>query len=167
MVETGILRPDEPVELLQGRLVIVSPQGPPHASRVSALADRLRAAFGAGHVVREEKPIELSDSLPEPDVALVRGSHADFATRHPQPHDVVLVAEVMVTSHAVDRDKVALYARDGVAVAWLLDVPARRLEVHSDRRPDGHYRSVEILGVDDEVALPGGSVRWKVRELFE
>src|ERR1700679_4057799 len=90
MVEAGILSPEEPVELLEGRLLIVSPQGPPHAAVVGAVSDRLRGAYAPGHTVREEKPIELPDSLPEPDVAVVSGSQLDYASRHPLPSEVVL-----------------------------------------------------------------------------
>ncbi len=111
MVEAGILAPDEPVELLEGRLVIVSPQGPPHASLVAMLADRLRAAYCAGYAVREEKPLDLVDSLPEPDVAVVRGSQADYAARHPHASDVVLAIEASLTSQSLDREKTLIYAR--------------------------------------------------------
>jgi Uma2 family endonuclease len=166
MIDSGILRPDEPVELLEGRLVLVSPQGPPHASIVGALADRFRAAFGAGCTVREEKPIELADSLPEPDVAVVRGAQLDYGSRHPGPADVVLAVEVAVTSQQFDRDKARIYARGGVALLWLIDVPAQRVEIHADPQRDGRYRLVQVLGESDDMVLPMLAVRWKVRELF-
>jgi Uma2 family endonuclease len=166
MVEAGILRADEPVELLEGRLVLVSPQGPPHASVVGALAEKLRGAFGPGVAVREEKPLELPDSLPEPDVAVVRGAQLDYAARHPGGGDALLAVEVAVTSQEIDREKARVYARAGVPVLWLLDVPARRLEVHTDPRPDGRYRLVQVLGDDDEVSPPGTTTRWKVRQLL-
>jgi Uma2 family endonuclease len=166
MVEAGILAEDERVELIEGRLVIVSPQGPPHASLVGALADRLRSAYGAGYAVREEKPIELVDSLPEPDVAVVRGSQADYASRHPAAGDVLLAVEVAVTSQAVDREKTRVYARSAVATVWVIDVPARRVEVYGDPQPDGRYRVVQVLGEDDVVAAPGVAARWRVGELL-
>jgi Uma2 family endonuclease len=166
MVDEGILRPDEPVELLEGRLVIVSPQGPPHASLVGALAEKLRAAYGARHAVREEKPLELSDSLPEPDVAVVRGEQLDYAAQHPSGSDALLVVEVAVTSQMLDRDKARLYAKASVPVFWLLDVPARRLEVHTDPQPDGRYRFVQVLSDEDAAGPPETQTRWKVRELL-
>ncbi|HEY3815517.1 MAG TPA: Uma2 family endonuclease [Polyangiaceae bacterium] len=163
MVEAGILRPDEPVELLKGRLLLVSPQGPPHASVVGALAEALRAAYGAGHAVREEKPLHLPDSLPEPDIAVVRGAQLDYVARHPGGADAVLVVEVAVTSQALDHDKARIYARAAVPVLWLLDIPARRLEVHLEPQTDGRYRVVQILGDEDEVTPPGTGSRLAVR----
>jgi Uma2 family endonuclease len=166
MVEAGILAEDEPVELLEGRLLVVSPQGPAHASVVGVIAERLRAAYGAGNIVREEKPIELADSLPEPDVAVVRGSQIDYGSRHPGARDVVLAVEVAVTSQAVDRDKTRIYARAMVPVIWLVDVPARRIEVYEDPQSDGRYRVVHVLGAEDAITPPGIEVEWKVVDLL-
>jgi Uma2 family endonuclease len=166
MVEAGILSPEEPVELLEGRLLLVSPQGPPHAAIVGMLADRLRAAYPTDHTVREEKPIELPDSLPEPDIAVVMGSQLDYASRHPTASEVVLAALVAVTSQALDHDKARIYARAGIATLWLVDVPARRLEVHAEPQTDGRYRVVQVLGEDDRVAPPELAVGWRVGELL-
>ncbi len=166
MVAAGVLADGEPVELIEGRLVVVSPQGPPHSSTVGALADRLRRAYEPGHAVREEKPIELSDGLPEPDVAVVRGQQVDYGKRHPRATDVLLLVEVAVTSQEVDREKTRGYARDGVPEVWLLDVPARRLEVHVDPQRDGSYRVAKILGEQDELSPPGLAIVWKVAELL-
>ena len=166
MVDAGILRPDEPVELLEGRLVLVSPQGPSHASVVGVLAERLRAAYGAGFAIREEKPVELATSLPEPDVAVVRGAQRDYLARHPGGADTVLVVEVAVTSQEIDREKTRLYAEAGVPVVWLLDVPGRRIEVHTDPQPGGRYRLVQVLADDDVVTAPGVAARWSLRQLL-
>lgn len=166
MVAAGVLGAEEPVELIEGRLVVVSPQGPSHSSTVGALADRLRRAYEPGHAIREEKPLQLADGLPEPDVAVVRGQQSDYAAHHPTGPDVVLLVEVAVTSQDIDREKTRGYARAGVPVVWLLDVPARRLEVHSDPQSDGRYRLAKILAPDDEIVAPGLSIAWKVRDLL-
>jgi Uma2 family endonuclease len=133
---------------------------------VAALAEMLRAAFGAGHAVREEKPLQLADSLPEPDVAVVRGVQRDYVARHPGAADAVLVVEVAVTSQAFDHDKARIYARAGEAVLWLVDLPARRLEVHTDPQADGRYRVVQVLADGDEVAVPATCRRLAVGTLF-
>src|SRR5262245_32087389 len=111
LVECGFFRPDEAIELLGGQLIIAEPQGSLHAVAVGLASEALRAASGPGWVVREEKPVALDDdSEPEPDIAVVPGTHRDYANAHPTRP--VLVVEVAETSLAWDRaEKGGLYAR--------------------------------------------------------
>ena len=103
--------------------------------------------------------VGATDSLPEPDLAVVRGVPRDYVSAHPTGGDVLLVVEVARTSQAIDRRKVGAYSRMGVPVYWLLDLAARRLEVRSE--PDGdEYRSTRLLGEGESVALPGVDASW-------
>ena len=166
MVDAGILREDEPVELLDGLLVEMTPQGPLHASATSGLADRLRAAYAGRASIREEKPLEAGKfSLPEPDIAVVRGPSEAYASRHPGGADTILVVELPVTSQPVDRSKAAIYATAGVRVYWILDLAARKLQVRASPQ-NGSYQSAQILGEADAVTLPELAVEWRVRELL-
>ncbi|HVZ72286.1 MAG TPA: Uma2 family endonuclease [Polyangia bacterium] len=166
MVERGIVAADERLELLDGVLVEMSPQGPRHAGLATVLAERLRLAYAERGHVREEKPLAAGPyDLPEPDVTVVRDRSDAFLDRHPEGHDVLLVAEISSSSQRIDRRKAAIYARAGVQAYWLVDVPARRLEVRSLPR-EGSYADVRILSEDDEVSLPESNKRWLVRSLF-
>ena len=158
MVEAGILREDEPCELIDGELFTMSPQGPVHRSRAVKLHIALERAFGAGYHVQDHSPIAAGpDSLPEPDVAVVRGEVDDFLDRHPSGPDVVLVVEVSVTSHAIDRAKAGVYARAGVREFWHLDVPGRRLTVRTEPRPAlGEYAAERHLH-DGDAAVANGA----------
>src|SRR5438477_13085019 len=71
MAEAGILRPDERVELLEGRIVKMSPKGIRHAA-VNDHAGRCFTKHLGGRVlVRIQNPIHLDDaSEPEPDLVL-------------------------------------------------------------------------------------------------
>ncbi len=168
MVEAGIIREDEPLELLEGELVVVSPQGPPHASVTSLLHDAVRDAYRGAFAVREAKPMVAGPrGLPEPDIAVFRGTQRDFLSRHPRGDEAVLVVEVAHTSHAEDHEKAAVYARAGVPVYWLLDLPNRRLEVYAAPLADeGRYALVRLLREDEEVELPALDVRWRVATLL-
>lgn len=156
MVELGILRPDEPIELIEGELLVVAPQGPLHASRIMALQVLLGRAYDSRASLRVQLPLDSADdSLPEPDLALVRGAAADYTKRHPSGTEALLVIEVAQSSQAYDRDKARVYARMGVPEYWLLDLAAGRLEVRREPSPDGSYGSVQVLPREARVDLPG------------
>lgn len=167
MVEAGILGENEPLELIEGELVEVTPQGPPHAGLVARLVGQLSALYGQSLSLRPALPLECgANSLPEPDLALIQGPAAEFMRRHPRGDEAVLVIEIARTSHALDRLKAGIYARAAVPVYWLVDIPARRIEVHEEPQPDGRYRSVRVLAGSDTVTPPGTSAAWTVDELL-
>jgi Uma2 family endonuclease len=171
MVDCGVLGEDEHVELIDGTLVVREPQGPWHASTLHALAHRLQALVEpAGAHVRAQVPLAIGpDSLPEPDLAVVRGRALDYRARHPTGADALLVIELAVTSQAADRMKVEGYARGGVPACWLVDLAAGHLVAHA--RPvvaDARYAEACMLGPDDAIPLPvpGTTASLAVRELL-
>jgi Uma2 family endonuclease len=166
MVEAGILGDDESVELLEGALVEMSPQGPRHAFATIQLAQRLREVYAEDAHVREEKPLAASEhDLPEPDVSVVRGRESAYAARHPSGADVILIVELALTSQRIDRRKASIYASAGVEVYWLVDLAARRIELRTTPA-DGAYQVTQVLAEDDVVELPGSGARWTVRDLL-
>src|SRR5450432_1956117 len=166
MVAAGIVAEDEPVELLDGVLIETSPQGPVHSEAKANLADRLRVAYAGRARVREEKPLSAGKhSLPEPDIAVVRGQTGTYATRHPTGEDTILVVELAWTSQEEDRRKAAIYAAANVPAYWLLDLKARKLELPTAAE-GGAYRTVQVLAEGDFVSLPELAERWSVRDLL-
>lgn len=161
MVEAGVLDEDAPIELLDGELVTMSPQGPRHSRLAVVIHDLLARALGPGIHVQDHSPIDAGPwSLPEPDVAVVRGDARALLDRHPRPDELVVVIEISVTSQSVDRAKAELYARAGVARYWNVDVSARTLRDHAEPDPvTAEYRRVTVLGEDDGVALEGSALR--------
>jgi Uma2 family endonuclease len=151
MIRAGIIGEDEHVELIGGRIVAMSPEGPGHAGAIDLCAEALRQAFGAGYTVRVQHPLAVgAEDEPEPDLAVVRGGPRDHLAEH--PHTAVLVVEVAESSLAYDRDdKALLYARAGVPGYWIINLVDRRTEVHRDPTPAG-YRSVVSLALGDEIA---------------
>ena len=149
LVELGVFKPGERLELLDGRLVVAEPQGVSHATGIRMAEEALRTAFRSGWDVRVQMPIALdSRSEPEPDVAVVPGSFRDY--RHEHPSRPVLVVEVAEGSLDLDRRKARLYARAGVPEFWLVDLVDDFVEVH--RVPQGSaYGEVHRLGRGDVV----------------
>ena len=166
LAECGFFHPTERLELIDGLMLVREPQNSPHATGVMLALEALRAAFGAGWVVRPQLPIALDeDSEPEPDLVVVPGHTRDFSRAHPA--SVVLVVEVADSSLAFDRgDKASLYARAGVADYWIVNLIDRVVEVHRDPRPADarygwHYGSVRLARPGDSVtplALPSAAL---------
>lgn len=162
LVERGVFD-GEPLELLGGQLIVAEPQGPYHASSVGRITDALKAVLPPGWIVREEKPVALDDeSEPEPDIAVVRGSHGDYEAAHPSRP--ALVIEVAHTSLGFDRAaKASFYARAGIDDYWIVNLLDGALEVYRAPAPDAgapsgwRYMSVEVVrspGVVAPLAIP-------------
>jgi Uma2 family endonuclease len=158
MAELGILPPDARVELIEGEIIDMTPQGSGHSSIISRLNERLVAAVGSNAIVRCQMPIRLGRrSEPEPDFALVKRRADHYAGAHPVADDVLLIIEISNTTVSYDRFiKMPLYARHGIVEAWLLDIPAGRLHLFRTPR-DGEFidvSAVERPGAVCPVALP-------------
>lgn len=64
---------DESIELLRGELIVMPPEGEPHAYGSSEIDDLLRDLLGKRAKVREAHPITLpNNSEPIPDLAIVK-----------------------------------------------------------------------------------------------
>lgn len=165
LVEAGALAPEDRVELLDGRMVAMTPQGPAHAWLITDLAHRLRALLPGGVVVLEEKPLHLSDvSLPEPDLMIVPAGLS--RSRYPTADVARLVVEVAATSQRADRVKAGLYAAAGISELWLIDLPAREVVVHREPQADGSWADVQRLSADAAVPVPGTEASVVVGELL-
>ena len=135
LVELGVLQGD-PVELIGGQLLVAEPQGPYHASAISAVDYALRAALPPGWLVRLQAPVWLDDeSEPEPDLAVVPGGPSDYRDAHPARP--ALAVEVAESSLGFDRErKGSLYARAGIVDYWVVNLVDEVLEVYRDPAPD-------------------------------
>jgi len=159
MGEAGILHEDDRVELLDGRLYVMSPIGSPHAACVRRLDRLFQRRAEPDALVSAQNPVVLDDtSEPEPDLALLSPRDDDYAARHPRPDDVLLLVEVADTTEDFDRStKLSLYARAGISEYWVVSLSDNQLHVY--RGPeDGDYATHSVLTPDDTVsveALPG------------
>lgn len=148
---------DERVELLDGEIWTLPPQGTPHFSAVEAAAEMCLDAFGDGFTVRRHGPITLEDGTePEPDVVIVPGSRRDYAGHHPVPTEIRLLIEVSDATLRKDRStKRDDYAQAGIADYWIINLVNRQLEVYRDPAPtpNGHaYKTLLTLFDGDTLA---------------
>jgi Uma2 family endonuclease len=124
-------------ELVRGIVIEKMSKSPLYSGIASALYDQIRPQVPSDFWLRKEEPLTLSDSEPEPDLALVHGSRADFATRHPAT--AALIIEIAVTSATEDRSLASLYAEAGVEEYWIVLAVERQVEIY--RHPEnGSYR---------------------------
>ena len=132
LIDQGLLDEDEPIELLDGRLVVKEPQNTPHATAIDLVARALQAAFGPGWLVRIQAPIAAGHwSEPEPDVYVVPGEPRDYLREHPSRP--ALVVEIAHSRLRLDRTrKAAIYARAGVEDYWIVNLVDRVLEIRRD-----------------------------------
>jgi Uma2 family endonuclease len=150
LVDVGVFE-GEPLELIGGQLMVAEPKGSEHSVAVDMAYVALLSAIPAGWIVRGQNPLALDDeSAPEPDLAVVRGSLADY--RHAHPTRPALVIEVAESSLQFDRvTKGSLYARAGIADYWIVNLIDRVVEVYREpgaalAAPFGwRYTSVERL----------------------
>lgn len=151
IVATGAFD-DLKIELLEGVLVPMRPQGAPHSHTVKQLMRLLDRALADRADVLVQSPFAAGPrSEPEPDVQVV--PPGEYATDHPaRAH---LIIEVAVTSQRRDRGtKADVYARADVAAYWLVDVPAETVTVFADAA-DGRWATVTTHGRDAVLAVPG------------
>lgn len=172
MVEHGVFGPDERLELIDGEILTMTPQGTHHAGTIGLVQDVLCVVFGHTHV-RVQLPFALDPaSEPEPDLAVVAGTPRDYLEAHPD--SALLIVEVADATLAfARRSKGSLYARAGIAEYWVVNVSDGVLEVYRNPTEDpaarygSVYRDTQVLRAGDIVvplAVPG--VEISVAELL-
>lgn len=154
MLETGILREGDPIELIDGMLVPKIPKSPEHSYSRNVIMKALARLLPDGWTWGPEQPVRIPDyNEPEPDIAVLRGTDEDYEHRHPGPGDVALVVEVAAKSLKVDRGKKrAVYAGAGIPIYWIVNLNERQIEVHS--RPSARrYRAVTVYKMRQRVPV--------------
>ena len=164
MAEAGILGEDDRVELIEGEIVVMSPIGSRHAGCLNRLNELLVPAARGRAVVASQNPLRLKDSSePQPDIALLRWRSDRYSGRHPDSRDTLLVVELADSSLGFDRGvKLALYARNGIAEVWVVDLRAAAVEVYRSPGRDGYAESSVHCG-GDLLAVPGLDLEIEVR----
>ncbi len=137
MAKAGIFHEDDRVELLDGQIVEMTPIGVPHAGCVNRLTELFSPLAGTIATLSVQNPVILAEHWePQPDFTVLRYRADGYGARPPQVADVLLVIEVADTSVQSDRRvKIPLYAQAGIPEAWLVNLPADRIEVY--RKPTG------------------------------
>jgi Uma2 family endonuclease len=131
LIQVGFFHPDERFELIEGLMVLMSPNYPSHAGCVEDLHDMLREHLGRTVAIRSQLPITVTamQSEPEPDIVVAR--RTSYRKQHPAPEDVFLLIEISDSTLRRDRSvKIPLYAQAGIQDFWLVNLKDSQLEVY-------------------------------------
>ena len=159
LIDTGVIREGERVELIDGHVVYAMPANPPHAAAVTRLNRRLILLSPDGYVVRCQSDAIVGTSRPEPDVCLVRGDEWAFDTRAIQ----------------LCADYAAIYAktpeqivRERIVAAWRFWVTVNAKIDYEQERPFGLYKPPAYeRRMDELVTHPVFGYRISYRRIFE
>lgn len=145
MVDVGVWD-DRHVELLNGIVVEMPPEGTPHASDSSRAGEFLIHLLGQRAHVRVAKPITLPNSSePEPDLAIVQRLNDYYRSHHPYPENIFWVIEYSNSSLTKDLGvKADIYAAAGIPEYWVNNLKESELIVFRDP-VNGIYQSRQEL----------------------
>ena len=129
MAEAGIITPSERVELLNGRIIQMSPIGPVHQTVVDKLNEIFVTKAENRYRVRVGGPIRIRDySEPQPDLVLYR---RDLQNKHPEPADIYLVVEVSDTTLHIDTgEKLHTYESGQISEYWVVDLSKKAIRIY-------------------------------------
>ena len=155
LVTTGVLE-GKPVELLEGEIVQMSPEGIEHSYTNQSIAEYLRDLLLSKAYISEGHPITLDNSEPEPDIAVVRLPKTIYRQHHPYPQDIYWLIEI--SNRTLNKDlkqKVITYARNGIPEYWVIDLVNQKLVVHTQPNNSIYDRVLEYKSeIISPIAFP-------------
>ncbi len=145
LAEVNILHEDDRVELIEGRIIEMTPIGSWHAACVKRLIDLFAERLKKRSIIGAQDPIDLNKQTePEPDIAILKRRSDFYAERHPVPDDILLIIEVADTSIDYDKTiKIPLYAKSNIKEVWLVNLLENTVEVYIDPSPEGYKRIMQ------------------------
>lgn len=144
-IAAEILTEYDAVELIKGKLVKKISISEGHAGIIEELADYFRDRFDSKFRYRSENPVTFKDnSEPEPDFVVSLKKGKGQKSRHPKPDEVYLIIEVAHSTIQYDRKvKGPIYAEAGIPEYWIINLKARKIEVHlSPDQEENTYQTI-------------------------
>lgn len=166
MGEQGFFE-NERVQLIDGEIIVMSPQKSPHALTMEKLTRLFSRAIPDEFRLRVQLPLSLRDnSEPEPDIAIVKGDATAPGREHPITAELVI--EVSDSTLRLDRRKANLYASANIVEYWIIDLAARMVHIHTSPVLDdgekfgakyGKVQSIAATAMITPVAVPMGTIK--------
>ncbi|MEG3862012.1 Uma2 family endonuclease [Microcoleus sp. herbarium12] len=140
--ELGFFEPHDRVELIRGEIVLLPQNTTFHSDCYANLVDSLVILLGDRAIVRGQQPIILyGESETVPDAVVARNRADDYLAAPPEPADILLVVEIAdATLSYAQREKLSVYAEDGISDYWILNLVDNCLEIYHDPYQDNQGR---------------------------
>jgi Uma2 family endonuclease len=151
----GVLAENERVELIDGEIIEMTPEGTRHFACVARLMRLLYPRVRGASVLSHGSLFLPDEYRPMPDLMVLRLSEDEYEYAHPTHEDALLVIEVSDTSLRYDRHvKTGRYAQAGIPEYWLVDLTRDTISVHQSPVA-GQYVDVRVYGFGESWASPG------------
>ena len=161
LIDAGFIREGSKTFLWDGEIVEPMAENPPHLKTAENLFLLLLERFPrAAWTINQGRPIQLHDGFdPQPDLVIMRGSRDTYSGRLPRPADLAILIEVASTSYAYDSGfYLEAYARAGIPVYWIVNLPARRVELYTEPEAErGIYRTRQDFLSGTSVPVEGAA----------
>ncbi|MBE7383971.1 MAG: Uma2 family endonuclease [Leptolyngbya sp. SIO1E4] len=146
IVDSGVLNARK-VELINGDIVEMAPEGEPHAYSSDEAGEYLMYLLGDRAKVRQAKPISFpqSNSEPEPDIAVVHRLGAEYRQHHPYPENIFWLIEYADSSLKKDLEvKTQVYAAAGIPEYWVINLKTMELIVWRSPTSNGYQSQASL-----------------------
>ena len=154
LVESGVIEETRHIELIDGQVVISTPQGKLHNLLFLALQQAFRKIDFGDLIIATQTTVVLHEgNTYDPEFALLR---AEYDPKElPRGEDVLWAVEVSVRSRGTDLgSKKAGYAAVSVPEYWVVDAAKRGIWVFTNP-VDGEYRIGVFVPAGEPIQVPG------------
>jgi Uma2 family endonuclease len=155
MIKHAVLGKYDLVELLRGEILDkVRPVSALHSASKSNLSSLFHDLIRKEAIVSPCGAIRLKDSMPEPDLFLLKPRTDNYRHAFPTSAEVLLVVEIADETLDFDRIfKSKLYAENGIPEYWIHNLNEKCIERFWDPQSDGTYAGCGILTERDVTGL--------------
>ena len=138
----------ENTELIEGIIFQKMPKSPLHYSITQKLLGYFINKLTSQFMARQEGPILMKASSPEPDIAIVESRSDYYSNSHPE--FAYLIIEISLSTLEFDREKANVYASANIPEYWIFNLKESILEVFLNPE-NGTYNTKKILQRQDSI----------------
>ncbi|WP_035800017.1 Uma2 family endonuclease [Crocosphaera chwakensis] len=156
MAETGILTPEDRVELIRGEIIAMSAIGRKHAAAVNRLTNLFPPLLGNKAIISVQNSIRLNNySEPQPDIVLLKPRSDFYESKIPETDDIYLVIEVADSTIKYDQEiKLPLYAESNINEVWIVNLNNKTLEVYRQTQDKTYLEKQKNVQSISPLAFP-------------